>query len=491
MLIAWSPLAQDFAPEALLRVEPARSRRVSSTDHDPDSNADNLHIPPGGTRTLAELECQGVIRRFWLTFPEAAPSWLAERGGARPDELVLRMYWDGSDAPAVEAPVGDFFACGFGERREIRSLPVQVEGGDSYNCFWPMPFYRSARVTLSNESARPLNSTYFQIDFEERTLAPDTPYFCAQYNQEFPAASSSYYTVLDAEGAGHYVGTVLSVRTRSPFWFGEGDDCFYIDGEEAPSLRGTGTEDYFLSAWGLSPHSFPYSGCPLVNADFGHLGMKFSAYRWHLADPVRFRRSLVVKFEHRGWLPGDERLDGQPHHNNERYDDFASVAFWYQIGQPKRFAFMPGAPGRVPPSLDWIVEGQELLAGAAAEHGSVSLQAGHLWTGAGQLFFAGGAGGTLELRFDVPREEYRALILPLTRSYDFGVFRVLLDGAVKVERLDLYAAETTVREIDLGSATLAAGTHTLRFECLGRSPLSAGHYLGLDSVRLRERLAPR
>src|SRR6185295_16310026 len=101
---------------------------------DPNSNGDNLRVAPGGSRVLAELAGPGVIRHIWLTFPEARPSWLAKDGGARPDEIVLRIFWDGAEAPSVEAPVGDFFAVGFGERREVRSAVVQVEDGDSYNC---------------------------------------------------------------------------------------------------------------------------------------------------------------------------------------------------------------------------------------------------------------------------------------------------------------------------------------------------------------------
>src|SRR5262245_32927183 len=130
-----------LAPQSLdhlMHVEDARSRRTASTAADPDSNADNLRIAPGASRTLCDLDGPGVIRHVWLTFPEARPSWLAKDGGARPDEIVLRIYWDGSTEPAVEAPVGDFFAVGFGERHPVMSSVVVVEDGDSYNCFWPM-----------------------------------------------------------------------------------------------------------------------------------------------------------------------------------------------------------------------------------------------------------------------------------------------------------------------------------------------------------------
>src|SRR5262245_3552514 len=110
----------------LMRIEPGRPRRASSTAEDPTSNRDNVRLAPGETRVLAELAGPGVIHRCWLTFPEARPNWLAPDGGARPDEIVLRMYWDGADEPAVESPVGDFFAAGFGERREVCSAVVLV-----------------------------------------------------------------------------------------------------------------------------------------------------------------------------------------------------------------------------------------------------------------------------------------------------------------------------------------------------------------------------
>lgn len=489
-------LALFLAPQQpldhLLHVEPGvRSRRAASTSPDPTSNADNLRVLPGQTHTLGELEGPGIIRHIWLTFPAAAPSWLAKDGGARPDEVVLRIYWDGAKQPAVEAPVGDFFACGFGLRREVRSAVVLVEDGDSYNSFWPMPFLRSAKLTLTNESRKPLNSTYFHIDYEQRALGKDTPYFCAQYRQEFPATKGQDYLVLDAQGAGHYVGTVLSVRTRSPEWFGEGDDRFYIDGEEVASIQGTGTEDYFLSAWGLKANSMPYSGTTVFEGGWGHLGQRTSAYRWHLPDPVRFGKSLRVCFEHKGWVPADEKPDGKVHGHTERFDDFASVAFWYQLGQPKRFTTLPKAKDRVPPNLDVIVEGSDLLATASVDGGKTELQKGPEWTGDGQIFFrAERQGAFLEVKFTVGDLGRRELIVPLTRSYDYGTWKLSLDGEVMGRPIALYDADTRTGEHAFGTKDWR-GEHVLRFECVGKDPRSTGYYFGLDSVRLRQRLAPR
>jgi len=217
----------------LTHLQTGRAGRSSSADPLRSSNRDMRQIQPGGILTIADIQGAGSIRHIWMTFPEPAPSWLGRNGCANHSELVIRMYWDGAPQPAVESPVGDFFAAGFGQRAAINSMPVMVEGGDAYNCFWLMPFYQSARIEIENQSEKPSGSFYFQVDYAlEDSLPPKTPYFCAQYRQEFPVASGRDYLILDAEGEGHYVGTVLSGRARSPMWFGEGDEKFYVDGDK-------------------------------------------------------------------------------------------------------------------------------------------------------------------------------------------------------------------------------------------------------------------
>ena len=121
-----------------------------------------------------------------------------------------------------------------------------------------MPFRKHALITVTNEGAKNVRSFYYQIDYTEGDDLPvETAYFCAQYNQAFPEKLGRDYLVADIRGTGHYVGTVMSVRSRSPYWFGEGDARFYIDGDTKPSIQGTGTEDYFLMAWGLDQTLFP------------------------------------------------------------------------------------------------------------------------------------------------------------------------------------------------------------------------------------------
>jgi hypothetical protein len=474
----------------LAAIRPGRSARVSSAAPNRSSNADNRRIPPGQKLVLADIAGPGTIQHIWLTFPDPAPGWLGRDGNADAGELVLRIYWDGAAEPAVESPVGDFFAAGFGERAEVNSAPVLVEGGDAYNCYWPMPFHTSARIEIENQSSKPLNSFYFQIDYvKEESVPPGAPYFCAQYRQEMPVASGRDYLILDAQGRGHYVGTVLSVRARSPMWFGEGDDKFYIDGEKRPSLWGTGTEDYVGNAWGTHLGTYPYFGVSILEGEFDMVGWRTTIYRWHLPDPVRFTKSLRVEIEDAGWITKDELKEGVHEGFVERNDDFASVAFWYQVGQPKRFAALPPLAARRWPNLDIIIEGKDLLKTATSEGATLSLQKGYEWTGEGQIFVDNtrGAGAWVEFAFPVEKEELRQLTLRMTTSYDFGTYRILLDGKEVRGATDFFNASVKVRELNLGQMRLAAGPHKIRFECVGPSGQSKGARLGIDSVRLRER----
>jgi hypothetical protein len=499
-LLAASSYGQDL--ESLMKLKPGRSRAATSTDPSFTGNADRIkYIAPGETRVLADLKGPGIVRHIWLTFSEARPNWLEAGGSAAPDEIVLRMYWDGAKEPAVEAPLGDFFGAGFGRRTELVSAPVQVEtGGDGYNCFWPMPFFRRGLITVTNEGAKNVRSFYYHIDYtEDPDLGRDAAYFCAQYNQAFPESLGTDYTIADIQGEGHYVGTVMSVRARSPMWFGEGDARFYIDGETKPSIQGTGTEDYFIMAWGMSLGMYPYFGCVRWSPEGEIPGTEYCMYRWHIADPVRFTKSLRFDIEHTGWISADETESGKIEGHVEREDDIATVAFWYQKGQPRRFTTLPALAARRFPNLDIVVEGKTLLASARKTRGAAELQKGYDWTGEGQVFFRpSGDKPALEVDFTVAKEEYRALVLRMTYADDYGAYRILLDGKpVPLAEdgshpavgpvIDFYSRDLDVKDVYLGSLKLAPGKHSIRFEAAGRHPLAKGGALGLDSVRLRER----
>ncbi|MGL4944519.1 MAG: glycoside hydrolase family 172 protein [Thermoguttaceae bacterium] len=476
----------------LTQLQTGKSMRSSSANPNRSSNADQRNIPAGQKLVLADIKGAGTIRHMWITFPDPRPDWLGKDGKADHSELVLRMFWDGAEQPAVEAPFGDFFAAGFGQRAAINSMPIQVEGGDAYNSFWIMPFHKSARIEVENQGEKMSGSFYFQIDYVlEESLPPKTPYFCAQYRQEFPTKSGRDYLILDAEGAGHYVGTVLSGRARSPEWFGEGDEKFYVDGDTRPTIQGTGTEDYALNAWGMGTGTYPYFGVSILEGEWGMVGWKTTIYRWHIVEPIRFTKSLRFEIEDTGWITEDELEEGANRGHVERNDDFASVAFWYQVGQPKRFTVLPSAKERKLPNLDVIIEGNAMLPTLRTNaQNKASLQKGYDWTGDGQIFFRPGADpmiDSFEVDFNIDKEEYRQLTLRTTTASDYGIYQITFDGKVVCDRVDFYSEEIGTKELNLGSQKLSLGKHILGFECLGQRSASSGTNFGLDSVRLRER----
>lgn len=496
---------------ALARPQPGRSMRSTSTfregpdgkylrtakpkgDLEEKSNYDNFRVSPGETHTLLDVEGPGVITHIWITFLGPEPQGWAPNGSATHQDMLLRIYWDGNEKPAVEAPVGDFFANAFGKRSEVISLPIIVEDGDSYNSFWHMPFRKSARIEIVNQGEQNINLLYYNIDWIKLDSLPqDTPYFYAQYRQEYPVAQGKDYLVLETEGKGHLVGVTLSVRTRSPSWFGEGDEKIYIDGEVEPSIWGTGTEDYFLSAWGLKTTSTPYFGVPYFD-QWGIVGGHTSAYRWHINDPIVFQKGIKVTFEHFGWISPDENPDYRAMSWNERQDDYSSVAYWYQAGPSTFTARAPSGAERRLPSLERVAT--YARDGHTHGAGSSSLQQLDLYPKPQVLYKpTSKEDAWIEVPFEVKAKEPLRLLLNLTTSYDFGRYQAYLVPAGSDDRpgvklggmIDLYSAAIGSREVHLLDFWPDPGKYVLRLECVGRNPMSEGYYLGIESVLLRER----
>ena len=455
-------------------------------DKEEGSNFDNFRVAPGQSHVLMDEKGPGVITHIWMTFLGPEKQAWAPNGSATHQDMLLRIYWDGSRRPGVEAPVGDFFANCFGKRSEVTSLPVIVEDADSYNCFWHMPFRKSARVEIVNQGDKPVNLLYYNIDWIKKDrIARDTPYFYAQYRQEYPVRKGEDYVVLDTRGKGHYVGTVLAVRSRSPAWFGEGDEKIYIDGESKPSIWGTGTEDYFLSAWGLKRTSTPFFGVPYFD-QWGIVGGHTSAYRWHVSDPIVFNSSVRVTLEHFGWIAPDENPDYKSMSWNEREDDYSSVAFWYQTGEPTFAAAAPSGPERRLPGLERLV----VHARESAKHGpgASTRQQLDLYDGPQLLYMPPRPEGAfVEIPFTVTRKEPLRLLLNMTKSYDFGRYQAHLNGVPIGGVIDLYSPTIVNEEMHLLDFWPEPGNYTLRLECQGKNASSGGYFLGVESLRLRER----
>jgi hypothetical protein len=346
------PRAQEIAGppfSGMMRLTDTATARVSSFDRS-GANTDFRPIASGETLELASLEGAGIVRHVYFSI-------LGGQHYLR--DLVLRAYWDGSQTPCIEVPFGDFFGLGHERPRFFSSLMVTVNPGDfgvfgtyGFNSYFPMPYARGARFTLTNEGPEPVAAVWYHIEYERMAALPaGLGRFHATWNRENPTSAvgptvnttlhgaindtgKDNYVVLDAEGHGSLVGIFLNIDNVQDNWYGEGDDMIFIDGEAwPPSFHGTGSEEIFGGgACPTAEYAGPYTGFHLIgNLDYRG---KVSMYRFYVNDPVRFRNSMRMTIEHG--------------HANNFANDYASTAFWYQADPHKPFAALPPVLARRP-----------------------------------------------------------------------------------------------------------------------------------------------
>ena len=454
-----------------------QTMRTTSTDPNwRNGNNDSRPIEPGETLTLSDLKGPGRIVHFWNTISDKEPYYSRL--------LTLRIYWDGETNASVECPLGDFFGIGNGIEQPFNSVPVSVtSNGRGRNCYWPMPFRKSARITLSNDGKQRCENFYYQIDWQKLPSLPKkTAYFHVMYRQEYPAVMGRNYLIADIQGSGQYVGTVLSVCLESPRWFGEGNDYFFIDGEKEPSLRGTGTEDYFCEGWGFYKGDAPFYGAPYWEGDAGDdVGNVGSFYRWHIPDPVNFKKSLRLEIEHKG---AQTFPDGKRTGFVERDDMFSSAAFWYQVEPHQPYPALPPGPDRLP--LHDIVLATSATA-RSAKHSDTPVALEHFGgiTQYWQFWLQSeNSNSWADISFETKDAIDSDLVLKMIHSWNCGIYHVLLDGK-QLAQLDFCSGEPVPAVDKLGHVHLDPGTHVLRFECAGKSPESMGYSLGFGSLIAR------
>lgn len=494
--VASPPLGAQLPPalDPLRLTQPRdfEAYRSSSNNADLDSNDDSLRPLPGETVVLADLTGPGVITHMWITVAASEYAW--------PRLLRLRIYYDGSTTPSVDAPLGDFFGVGHGMERPLNSQIVRnSSAGRSRNEYWPMPFHKSAKVTVTNEGRRRVQNLYYQVDWaKHKALPANTPYFHARYRQALPTRLGARYEVLHTMGRGHYVGTVLSVVQNQPGWFGEGDDFFFIDGKKSANIEGTGTEDYFNDAWSFRVTDGPNYGVTV--ADGTDLGSRMTAYRWHIADPIPFARELKFEIEHAGWTFNN---DGSVRSAfEEREDLFSSVAFWYQQGIAPAQPEPPYGAARLPHGNASQHEVEQHSGDAVGTRGKVSVQREVFWGKDILLFEAEGVGARVDIPFDVAEDGRYELIAQVAGAPDYGTYSVLIDGKVpgsgtELEHepgantgsgpaIDAFYTELFVGEDRvLGWPRLSKGKHILSFICTGKNAASANYFLGIDALVLQ------
>ncbi len=348
-VLSFSAWGQSGMLDALAVKKDFESKRISSFDRT-GANEDRLTIEAGETETIAEIEGAGIIKHIWVTIAHSDQMYRRN--------MVLRMYWDGEEDPSVESPIGDFFGQGWGEEYLFHSMPLAAapSQGRALNCYFPMPFSEGAKITVENQSDKKCDAFYYYIDYEAHESIPEEMYrFHAWWNRELtrpwkgdenewntlrkPAdenpTDAHNYLIMEAEGAGHFVGVNYYVDCPTPMWYGEGDDMWKIDGEDWPfSLHGTGTEDFFNSSWcPKEVYQHPFFGYPRVNDNIGWFG-RTHCYRFMIQDPIVFKESLRGSIEHG--------------HANSLTLDICTVAYWYQKEPHKVFPELPEKEERQP-----------------------------------------------------------------------------------------------------------------------------------------------
>jgi hypothetical protein len=325
-----------------------KARRSSSWDRT-GGNGDAVPVEVGQAATILDVQGAGVVTHLWFTIASDDQHHLKN--------LVLRAWWDGETSPSIEAPIGDFFGLGLGEYFTYQSALLTVAPVKALNSYFAMPFASAAKITVTNEGKKKTNALYFAADYVTLPSVPgEVGRFHAQYRQAAPCKAwtdnwgneygddvngkknldgKDNYVFLEASGRGHFVGVTQAVEQNQEFWFGEGDDMIFIDGDAMPTINGTGTEDYFNGAWDFNgqPFAYMHNGAPYI-VDAERIGGRYCLYRWHTESPIAFEKSIKVTIEHG--------------HANHRADNFYSVAYWYQAEPHAQFPALPAADSRIP-----------------------------------------------------------------------------------------------------------------------------------------------
>ncbi len=457
-----------LSPSRLPWLLSSRLIQISSTDTSGGNN-DFISVPAGATATLADIKGPGIIVQFWVTIDSPDKYFLRH--------ILLRMYWDDEVNPSVEVPIGDFFGTGFQYKQWLSMLIGMSSGG--YYSYLPMPFNSRARVEIVNETGAQINSFYYHLDYYKLGSPLDTSvgYFHAMWRREPRTDRRRAYLVLDAKGRGQFVGMTLNMQSYDGgLSFLEGDEMIFVDGESTPSIRGTGTEDYFNSGWYFNQGEFsaPYHGLIIKDDSLGRI----AAYRFHVVDAIPFAKSIRVTIEH-----GDQ---------NTQVADYSSTAYWYQKEPHQPY------PGIIPPALrtplrvqvpNGALEAETLPPGSLSGKATVEEMTvyGADWGGGKQLKFeTGGTGHEVEVRLPAPELHYTVGVF-YTKGPSYGDVRIVANGRT-VGKIDGYSPSIVPGgRIVLKGVTSREGSIALKFIVEGKHFSSSGYDLGLDAFTVEPR----
>jgi hypothetical protein len=450
-----------LSPSRLPQLKPGRLLQVSSADPGGGNN-DFLAIPPGKTAVIASLKGPGMIVGLWFTIMSSDDHFLRR--------ILLRAYWDDEKTPSVEVPIGDFFGTGFAYKHYLTPYLGMSSGG--YYCYLPMPFAKAARIEIVNETGQEIQSFYYHINWRTLDAAPgpDIGYFHASWRREPRTSSAKPYVILDAKGRGQLVGVNMNMQGYdNGLQYLEGDELVYVDGEKTPSIRGTGTEDYFNGGWYFNKGEFaaPFHGLILKDDTLNRI----ATYRFHVQDAISFTSSLLFTIEH-----GDQ---------NSEIADYSSTAYWYQLEPHAPFPVMLPPATRIPLRVvvpNGGVEAEGLVPKAPGMKAAAEDMTGHgaEWSGMQQLGLRfTHAGDGVDLSFPVEEETYDVGMY-VTHGPAYGKIRVM-QGDRTLAEYDGYApAIVPGGKVLLNGVRAVDGRIRLGVSVTGKNEKSSGFGAGID-----------
>ncbi|MEX2335678.1 MAG: DUF2961 domain-containing protein [Fulvivirga sp.] len=374
------------------------------------------------------------------------------------------------------------------------TLPMGMTEEAMYS-YWYMPFEKSATITLTNNFSADLNLD-LSIGLEKIKIKDNEPgRFHAKWHRNISPVDSTRWpdwTVLETKGRGRFLGMSLMVWSpkggsckqyggEGQHWWGEGDEKFFVDGEEFPSTFGTGTEDYFGYAWCI-PNYFTHAFHSQSYTD-ENMGYQ-SLNRWQVIDNVPFQKSFQGYMEK--YFP-----DKWP-------TQYAVTTYWYL----NKGGEDPISPTPVDELYGFetpydvyreagVIEGEDFkivknTGGWATTDAFVHEQmykevSGHktlLWHGKPE------AENQLVASFDVGKPGTYKITAQFAKSPEGGRFKMFLNDKEVAGELNMKAdiKPGVTQKIDIGTFDLQQGEQVIKFEWL---PLEGfGGKLMLDFIDL-------
>lgn len=465
-LLSQTQLEKIISPSNLPYLKKSKLIQISSYDTTGGNN-DRINIHSGNTAVLADVEGPGVITRIWVTIDSRDPYFLRR--------ILLRIYWDGEENPSVETPIGDFFGNGFQYTHYYSAFAGMTSGG--YFCYLPMPFNKSARIEVVNQTGEEVYAFYYHIDYQklEEPLDKDIAYFHAQWRRDIRTNNNENYLILDAEGEGHFVGVNMNMQPyKNSYWYLEGDEMIYVDGEQFPSVYGTGMEDYFTSGWYFKngEYSAPYHGLIMKDDSTNRI----VAYRYHIGDAVPFKKSIKVTIEHG--------------HANEEIADFSSTAFWYQMEPHKKFEKIPNGNLRIPLRAtipNGLYEAENIKPSDCNLQFNVEdmSEYGPEWSGLKQLSVKGEKENDM-FSLNIPESEENAYNITLfyTTGPNYGDVEIF-NELNKIGVFSGYNKDVMPGgKIELPNVKSGKDNTKLSIKISGKDKKSSGYAVGLDGFKL-------